>query len=83
MGASHTYMIRCPKCGSDDCNYTRESLGEAIRASFNTLRTYCNKCTFTSVVLLINNKEIFRETKEAGSEDTELVYSFLGTEKSR
>ena len=81
MGTQHTYKVRCPKCGSDDCNYTRENLGEAIRASFNTVTTYCNKCTYCLVQLLVNNKEIFRETKEAGTEDTELQYSFLGKER--
>ncbi len=81
MGARHTVKVRCPKCGSDDCNHTREHLGEAVHASFDTLTTYCNKCTYCVVQLLVNNKEIFKETKEAETEDTELQYMFLGKDR--
>lgn len=78
---SHTTRITCPKCGSDDCNYTTEPLGEAIVARIGKRTTFCNKCTYTQVSITIANSEIFRETREAGSEETELEYMYLGRER--
>lgn len=78
---AHTIKVRCPKCGSDDCNYTTEDLGKAIRARIGRVTTFCNKCTYTKVVITISGKEIFTETKMPDSDDTELVYMFLGKER--
>lgn len=79
---SQTTRIRCPKCGSDDCNYTVEKLGDAIHASLGKTTEFCNHCTYTKVRITINTKEIFTETKLPDSEDTELEYKFFGREES-
>lgn len=71
---SHTTKIDCPKCGSDDCNLTTESLGEAIVAGIGKRTTFCNKCTYTKVVIFIGGGEVFTEEKLPGSDETEHEY---------
>lgn len=78
--SSSTMKVDCPMCGSDDCNYTVEQLGQAIQAKIVKIIEFCNKCTYTKVRIIINSKDVFSETKPADSEDTELIYSYLGRE---
>ncbi len=78
---SHTMNVECPKCKSGDCNATFEDHGELIRVSITTVRVYCNFCTYTKVGLLVNRKELVVETKEPESDDTEIVYTYLGQER--
>ena len=78
---SHTMKIRCPKCDSGDCNLTTEDLGKAIVVDIRRRITFCNTCTYHQVSLTIGGKEIFTETKLPGSDETELVYAYLGREK--
>ncbi len=75
---SYTTKIECPKCKSGDCNLTRKSMDDLIRVSTATLTTYCNKCTYSRVSLLVNNKVLVTETAEPGSDDTEMEYMYLG-----
>jgi len=81
MTDAHTTRTICPKCQSDDCNYTTEELGQAIVARVYKRTTFCNKCTYTKVSISIASHEVFRETKdpEFGG-DTELEYMYLGRE---
>lgn len=78
---SRTIKVECPKCKSDDCNATYEELGELIRLSIAKATVFCNHCTYTKVGLLVNRKELVVETQEAGSDDTEIDYIYLGRER--
>lgn len=78
---SHTTKIECPKCRSEDCNFTAEELGKAIKASMRTATVRCNKCTYTKVSVLISGHELFTEEQILGNEETILSYMFLGQEK--
>lgn len=81
LGKSYTTRVRCPKCKSDDCNYTTETVGKAIVADIRTFTTYCNTCTYSKVVVSIGMTEVFTETQEPGSDETELEYKYLGKER--
>ena len=78
---SYTTGILCPKCNSDDCNFTTEDLGKAIMADVRKHTTFCNSCAYTKVAISIGRSEIFTETKLPGSDETELEYKYLGREK--
>ncbi len=78
---SHTMKVECPKCKSGDCFTTVERPSELICASVVTVRVFCNSCTYTKVSLLVNRKELVVETKEPESDDTEIVYTYLGQER--
>lgn len=73
-----TIKVECPRCKSDDCNATYEELGELIRLPIAKATVFCNHCTYTKVGLLVNRKELVRETKEPKDEDTEIEYMYLG-----
>lgn len=80
---SHTSKTTCPKCKSDDCNFTNISLGEAIVARINTHTTYCNACGYIQVSVAIANKQVFRETRSPEFPDeTELEYMIHARERS-
>ena len=81
MGSSTTSKVRCPKCGSDDCNYTVESLGELVAATLRRHTTFCNQCTYVKVSLVVNAREICVETRLPGQEDTDLEYHYPGKDK--
>ncbi len=78
---SQTSRTTCPKCGSDDCNLTVEELGVLIVASIRRRITFCNRCAYTKVALVVHTGEICVETRLPGEEDTELEYRYLGREK--
>jgi len=77
-----TYTVQCPKCGSGDCNSTREFLGKAITTDIGIRTVFCNACTYRKVSVIIGVREIFTETRLPGSDETELDYMYLGKEKS-
>ena len=78
---SHTIRVECPKCKSGDCNATYEELGELIHLNIAKATVFCNHCTYTKVGLLVNHKELVVELQEAGSDDTEIEYRYLGKDR--
>ncbi len=75
---AYTIKIECPKCHSGDCNSTLEPIGELIRSHVAKSIIYCNHCTYHRVNLLVNQKVLVIESKEPGSDDTEIEYMYLG-----
>ena len=78
---THTIKVECPKCKSDDCNATLEELGELIRLPIAKATVFCNHCTYTKVGLLVNRNELVVESRESGSDDTEIEYRYLGKDR--
>ncbi len=79
---SVTLKTKCPHCGSDDCNETLDYLGELIKIRLAKRIIFCNHCTYTKVTVTIGTKEVFTETQLPGTDETEAVYAFHGSQRS-
>lgn len=53
--------VPCKKCGSEDCNHT-VTTGKITSFELIAYEVYCNTCGFYARRLMVNGKELVRES---------------------